>query len=120
MLGRPWNALILVVLQGGALRFGELSERTRHVGPKTLSARLKELDARGLITRRVAAGPPVRVYYSLTAKGEAFGHVATAIEHWGRALLADEPPTAKSAGRAAKKTPARKPRPKPKRGASRT
>jgi DNA-binding HxlR family transcriptional regulator len=89
VLGRPWNALILGVLQDSSLRFGELAERTHGVGPKTLSARLKDLDARGLIARRVEAGPPVRVYYTLTAKGKAFEHVAAAIERWGRALVAD-------------------------------
>src|SRR3989449_8460965 len=42
VLGRSWNALILNVLQGGPLRFSELSERAKGPGDKVLSARLKD------------------------------------------------------------------------------
>src|SRR5271167_4148394 len=90
ILCRPWTALILGVLQSGPLRFNELAERTHGLGTKTLSARLKELDSRGIIARRVESGPPVRVQYALTGKGHAFGEVAIAIESWGRELVADE------------------------------
>lgn len=90
VLGRPWNGLILTVLQAGPLRFSQLGERTSGVGDKVLSARLKDLEARGIIVRRVEPGPPVRVSYELTDRGRAFGQVAEAIERWGRELGADE------------------------------
>jgi DNA-binding HxlR family transcriptional regulator len=86
VLGRPWNALILNVLQAGPLRFSELAERARGPGDKVLSARLKDLEARGLIVRHVEPGPPVRVCYELTEQGRAFRQVAEAIELWGRKL----------------------------------
>src|ERR1700716_1200945 len=88
VLGRSWNALILNVLQGGPLRFSEISERARGPGDKVLSARLKNLEARGLLVRHVAAGPPVRVGYELTRSGRTFGQLAEAIERWGRELAA--------------------------------
>src|SRR5882762_11292305 len=87
VLGRPWNALILNVLQGGPLRFSELSERTKGPGDKVLSARLKDLEARGLLVRSVDAGPPVRVCYELTRSGRTFRDLAQAIERWGRELM---------------------------------
>jgi DNA-binding HxlR family transcriptional regulator len=90
ILCRPWTALILGVLQEGPLRFNELAERTQGLGAKTLSARLKDLDVRGILERRVEPGPPVRVQYALTAKGQAFRHVAAAIESWGRELVGSE------------------------------
>ena len=90
LLARPWTGLILSLLQSGPLRFSELEERTRGVGAKTLSARLKDLEARRLVARDVQAGPPVRVQYTLTAKGRAFEQVAAAIERWGRELVADD------------------------------
>jgi DNA-binding HxlR family transcriptional regulator len=86
VLGRPWCALILNVLQGGPLRFSEVRERAQGPGDKVLSGRLKDLEARGLILRRVEPGPPVRVTYELTASGAAFRDVAQAIERWGRVL----------------------------------
>lgn len=92
VLSRPWNGMILGMLQEGPLRFGELEERSGGLGPKTLSARLKALEARGIIRRTIETGPPVRVSYSLTAKGKAFEKVTDAIERWGQDLVADEPP----------------------------
>lgn len=87
VLSRPWTALILNLLQPGPLRFSELAEQPHGPGDKVLSARLKELEARGLINRRVEPGPPVRVTYELTDKGRAFGQVAQAIQRWGRELI---------------------------------
>src|SRR5437667_3768182 len=87
VLGRPWNALILNVLQGGPLRFSELSGRAKGPGDKVLSARLKDLEIRGLLVRHVDAGPPVRVSYDLTRHGRTFGELAEAIERWGRELV---------------------------------
>ena len=92
VLGRPWTALILNVLQAGPLRFSELAERAHGPRDKLLSARLKELEQRGVIMRSVDTGPPVRVLYSLTDKGRAFGQVAQAIERWGRELVAEPKP----------------------------
>jgi DNA-binding HxlR family transcriptional regulator len=89
LLARPWTGVILGLLQNGPLKFSELEERTRGIGAKTLSARLKELEGRGIVARHVQAGPPVRVQYALTSKGHAFEQVAAAIERWGRELLTD-------------------------------
>jgi len=92
VLGKPWCALILNSLQGGPYRFTEVRERTRGPGDKMLSARLKDLESRGLVLRRVEPGPPVRVTYELTESGRSFGEVAQAIEYWGRGLT--KPPRA--------------------------
>jgi len=88
VLSRPWTALILNVLQAGPLRFSELSERARGPGDKVLSARLKYLEAKGLVLRKVEPGPPVRVCYELTCQGQGFRQVAEAIERWGLELIA--------------------------------
>ena len=87
ILASRWNALILNVLQQGPLRFSELAERAKGPGDKVLSARLKELEARGLLVRTVDPGPPVRVSYELTRSGREFGELAQAIERWGRELV---------------------------------
>lgn len=100
VLGRPWNALILNVLQARPLRFSELATAASGPGDKVLSARLKELEATGLILRHVEPGPPVRVTYELTDRGRGFGDVANAIERWGRCLCVETPP------RRAKRRPA--------------
>ena len=86
VLGRPWTAEILTTLHAGRKRFSELGDAVPGINDKVLAARLKDLESRGLVVRHVEPGPPVRVAYDLSAKGRAFGHVAEAIERWGRAL----------------------------------
>jgi DNA-binding HxlR family transcriptional regulator len=86
LLGKPWTALILNVLQERPLRFSELAGATDGPTDKVLSARLKELEQHGLISRAVDAGPPVRVTYALTSCGRGFGDVAASIQRWGRSL----------------------------------
>ena len=90
VLARPWTALILNVLQEGPLRFSEIGDRLPRLGDKMLSARLKELEQRGVLVREVAVGPPVRVSYELTERGRAFNDLARAIERWGAELLEGE------------------------------
>jgi DNA-binding HxlR family transcriptional regulator len=97
VLGRPWNALILNVLQTRPLRFTELAALAQGPGDKVLSARLKELERYRLIDRLVDPGPPVRVSYELTDSGRRFSDVAAAIERWGRCL--DSPPARRPARR---------------------
>jgi DNA-binding HxlR family transcriptional regulator len=80
VLARPWNGLMMALLQeAGPLRFSELRERLDAMGDRMLSARLKELEARGLVERTVAAGPPVKVTYALTELGRGFGDVERAL-----------------------------------------
>ena len=100
VLGRPWTALILNVLQARPLRFSELSAAAQGPGDKVLSARLKDLEGSGLVVRQVHPGPPVRVTYELTERGQGFHDVATAIERWGRCLTVPAPARRPKAGTA--------------------
>jgi len=89
VLARPWNGLIIATLaENSALRFRELRERLTAMGDRMLSSRLKELEAQGLVTRRVLSGPPVRVDYALTDAGRGFRDVALAISTWGHRFAA--------------------------------
>ena len=84
ILARPWNGLIIATLaENSTLRFSELRERLTAMGDRMLSSRLKELEARGLVIRRVLPGPPVRVDYALTDVGRGFHEVERAISAWG-------------------------------------
>ncbi|WP_437875929.1 winged helix-turn-helix transcriptional regulator [Sorangium sp. So ce513] len=87
VLAKPWNGLIIATLDEGALRFGEIGERIDAISDRMLSSRLKELEALGLVVRRVLPGPPVRVEYELTDAGRGFSEVAQAISRWGTVLV---------------------------------
>jgi DNA-binding HxlR family transcriptional regulator len=88
VLAKPWNGLIIAVLEEGPLRFSELSARLPAIGDRMLAARLKELAAHGLLARDVEPGPPVRVCYTLTEVGRGFHDVADAIRRWGGMIIA--------------------------------
>jgi DNA-binding HxlR family transcriptional regulator len=88
LLGQRWNGLIIAVLgEAGPLRFSALRERLPALGDRMLAARLRALEAQGLVLRSVTPGPPVRVAYALTAAGKGFGDVARAISRWGQRFV---------------------------------
>jgi len=84
VLAKPWNGLIMATLgTAGPLRYSELKARLDAMGDRMLSARLRELEARGLVERTVSPGPPVRVDYALSDAGHGFREVAAALSAWG-------------------------------------
>ena len=70
LLFQKWSLEILyTLLLKNAIGFGEI-KRTLTVNSRTLSDKLKMLQAHGYITRSITAGPPIRVEYALTSKGK--------------------------------------------------
>jgi DNA-binding HxlR family transcriptional regulator len=84
VIGEKWSLLILRDLtRHGPLRFQELERRLPGVAPNTLSARLKALEAQGVIAARLYESHPPRYEYVLTDKGKALGPVLKALYAWG-------------------------------------
>jgi DNA-binding HxlR family transcriptional regulator len=54
----------------GQTRFNEFLDSIEDSNPKTLSARLKELEQSRLITRKVYDEVPIRIEYTLTKQGK--------------------------------------------------
>jgi DNA-binding HxlR family transcriptional regulator len=81
-LGRHPNTGILRALVDGPRRFNELTADLATVPEPLLSAGLRELDADGLVVRRVDPGPPLRVLYELTAAGIELGPALRALATW--------------------------------------
>lgn len=72
VLGQKWTLFIIGVLGNErTMRFNELQQALLDISPRTLSDRLKDLEASGLIRRKAYAEVPLRVEYALSAKGEA-------------------------------------------------
>jgi DNA-binding HxlR family transcriptional regulator len=83
LIGRRWTgAILLVLVEGGPLRFSEIRTLVPDVSDRLLSERLKELEAEGIVARRVYDETPVRVEYELTAKGEALQPALVALKQW--------------------------------------
>jgi DNA-binding HxlR family transcriptional regulator len=84
VIGEKWSLLILRDLtRKGPLRFQELEAGLPGVAPNTLSARLKALEAQGVIATRLYEQHPPRYEYFLTDKGKALGPVLKALYAWG-------------------------------------
>ena len=52
--------------------------------PNTLSARLKALEAHGLVERKLYSEHSPRLEYHLTEKGRSLGPVMKALREWGQ------------------------------------
>jgi DNA-binding HxlR family transcriptional regulator len=87
VLAKPWSGILIAALEDGPLRFSELGERVSSIGDRMLALRLRELEARGLVQRRVIPGSPVRVEYALTDAGRGFREVSEAVQRWGDQIL---------------------------------
>jgi DNA-binding HxlR family transcriptional regulator len=84
VIGEKWSLLMLRDLsRKGPLRFQELEQGLPGVAPNTLSARLKTLEAQGVVATRLYAQHPPRYEYFLTDKGKALAPVLKALRAWG-------------------------------------
>jgi DNA-binding HxlR family transcriptional regulator len=81
-IGDRWTLLVIRDLLTGAKRFTDLMDRLGGITPKTLSLRLDELQAAGLVAADRAAGRR-EVRYRLTAAGSELGPVVEALSRWG-------------------------------------
>jgi DNA-binding HxlR family transcriptional regulator len=86
VVGDRWTVLVLRELFSDNHRFEEIQAQTGAT-PQMVAARLKTLEAEGLIERRVYNERPRRHDYHLTKKGEAFYPVILALRAWGETWL---------------------------------
>ena len=82
VLGKKWTALILRPLMVGPCRFSDMSAYVPGLSDRLLSQRLQELEAKGIVERRVYDERPVRVQYVLSEKGRDLRDVLEAIARW--------------------------------------
>lgn len=82
LIGDKWKMLILRDLMDGTKRFGELKKSIGTVSQKVLTAQLRDMEEKGLLTRKVYAEVPPRVEYTLTETGYSLKPVLDAM--WAR------------------------------------
>ena len=88
VVGYKWSLLIVRELLVGPRRFTEVARALPRANPKMITARLRELEAAGLVSRETFAEVPPRVEYSLTTRGRALRPVVDALASWGKGLPA--------------------------------
>lgn len=83
LIGDKWKVLILRDLLLGTKRFGELKKSIGNVSQKVLTTQLRDMEANGLVNRKVYAEVPPRVEYSLTETGKSLKPILDAMLNWG-------------------------------------
>jgi DNA-binding HxlR family transcriptional regulator len=79
-----WKPIILFALKGGPRRFGELRREVPEAAQKVLTEQLREMEADGILARKVKPGKPPEVQYSLTSYGRTLMPILRAMAEWGR------------------------------------
>ena len=83
LIGDKWKVLILRDLMPGTKRFGELKKSIGSVSQKVLTSQLRDMEEKGLVSRKVYAEVPPRVEYSLTELGKSLTPILDAMREWG-------------------------------------
>jgi DNA-binding HxlR family transcriptional regulator len=90
VIGGKWKSVVLYLLiKSRVMRFGELRRLLPKVTAQMLTAQLRELEADGVIHRKVYAQVPPKVEYSLTHFGESLAPIIRAMANWGESYAGD-------------------------------
>ena len=83
LIGEKWKVLIVRDLLTGTKRFGELKKSVTGITQKVLTNNLRQMEASGLVKRKVYAEVPPRVEYSLTETGLSLKPILDSMVEWG-------------------------------------
>jgi DNA-binding HxlR family transcriptional regulator len=87
LIDGKWKCIILFHLLSGTVRFNEIRRRVPGVTQRMLTNQLRELEADGLIVRKVYAQVPPKVEYSLSPLGRSLEPVLLSLKTWGDANI---------------------------------
>lgn len=91
LAGRKWTAAVLLALARGAERFSELAAGIDGISDRLLAARLRELEAQGLVVRTVIPSTPVQIRYGLTPSGSELIRILHPLVQWAKRTGATHP-----------------------------
>jgi DNA-binding HxlR family transcriptional regulator len=84
-----WTTLVIRELLPGKKRFSEIQKALTGISPKVLTARLRLLERRELLTRTVFPTVPPKTEYELTSLGRRLEAVLDAMTTFGQQLPND-------------------------------
>lgn len=90
IIGGKYKGVIIGHLIGKTLRYNELQKLISHATPKMLIQQLKELEADGIIERKLYPVVPPKTEYSLTKRGETLIPAILELNKWGMNYLREE------------------------------
>ena len=92
LIGEKWALLALREIVFGNKRFDVIARNTGAPRDR-LAARLRALEAGGVVERRQYSEHPPRYEYELTAAGQELRPVLLALRAWGDKWMVESPPT---------------------------
>jgi DNA-binding HxlR family transcriptional regulator len=93
LVGEKWALLAIREMSFGNRRFDVIARNTGAPRDR-LAARLRALEAAGVVARRRYSDHPPRYEYELTEAGRELRPVLTALRMWGDKWAVDTPPNA--------------------------
>jgi len=87
LIGGKWTGSIIFHLKDGPVRFNDLARMLGGASKKMIDQRLKELEARGMVIRKVINDSPIAVSYELTDFGRSALSILNQLRHWSESNL---------------------------------
>lgn len=82
MIGGKWRPIIIMRIAQNINRFGILHRGIDGISKNMLTRDLRDLEKKGIISRKIFAEIPPRVEYSLTKKGKTLVPVFDMLNDW--------------------------------------
>ena len=82
-IGGKWKPIIIYLIRKGANRFGILERGIDGITKQMLTKQLREMEADGILERKIYPEIPPRVEYFFTAYGESLFPIIDAMSEWG-------------------------------------
>jgi len=92
IVGDRWSLLLVRELTLGPRRYRDLAAGLPGIPSNVLAARLKDLQAAGVLTRRTLPAPTDVTVYELTGAGRALQPALTELLQWGRRYAPEPSP----------------------------
>ena len=84
IVGGKWKIMILCVIDNNeVVRYGEIRRTVHGITNTMLANSLKELEADGLVERKMYDEMPVRVEYNLTDRAKSLIPILLELKKWG-------------------------------------
>jgi DNA-binding HxlR family transcriptional regulator len=88
VIGGMWKVIVVRELLTGTKRYSELHRGLKRATHKMLAQQLRQLEADGVIDRKVYPQVPPKVEYSLTPLGRQLGPLLDSMNGWGARVIA--------------------------------
>jgi len=86
-IGGKWKPILLFLINNDVNRFGILQRSIEGISKQMLTKQLRELEADGILERKIYAEIPPRVEYFITDLGASLMPIIVSMKEWGIANM---------------------------------